>query len=100
MSMSLGWRSFPLVENIEYRSFFIDAYLKTGLGVEGYIANEHTEADGHEQHRFEVLFDGEPDEEQAYGEHNEMLPCGVVESGKVPELCEVIHEKFAHNGNL
>ena len=83
-----------IVKDIEYGTLFVDTDFKTGFGVERYVADEHTEADGHEKHRLEVLLDGKPDEEQAYRQHNKVLPCGVVESCQMPELREVAYKEI------
>ena len=55
--------AYAIVENIEHGALLIYADFEAGSGVEGYVANKDTESDGHEEHRFEILLDSEPDEE-------------------------------------
>ena len=65
------------------------ADFKSGFSVEGDVAYEDTETDRHEEHRFKVFLDGEPNEEKTHGKHDKVLPCRVVETGEVPELSQV-----------
>ncbi len=81
---------YAVVEDVEHGALLIDAHVEAGGGVERNVAYEYAEADRHQEHRLEVFLDGKPDKEKTYGQHDEMLPCGVVESCKDPELMEVV----------
>ena len=91
--------SHAVVENVENRPFFVDADFEAGFSVERYITDKYAEAYGHQQHGLEVLFDGQPDEEQAYGKHHEVAELGVGKTGELPELQQVVIEKIAERHN-
>ena len=53
-----------------------------------------TEADGNQEHGFEVLLNGEPDEEQTYRKHHKVADLGVGKSRQFPELAEIVEYKI------
>ena len=80
-----------VVEDVEHRSLFVDADFETGSRVERHVADKDAEADGHEQHRFEVFLYGEPDEKQTDKQHHKVARFGIGETCQFPELAQVVH---------
>ena len=64
------------------------------------VADEHTEADGDEQERLEVLFDGQVDEEAAHEEHYDVGPLAVGEPGEPPEGLYGVLQKGCERGRF
>ena len=83
-----------VVEDVEHGVGLVDAYLQSRI--EGDVADEHAESDGHKQKRLKLELDAEEDEYQSYQDHDDVAPCDVGETRVLEELDELgrqeVHE--------
>lgn len=68
-----------LIENVEYRPFFVDTQLQAGI-FERYVTDEDTESDGDKQHGLKFFRDGQIDEEAPEKYHDEVAPHDIGET--------------------
>ena len=69
------------------------------FSTEGDVAEDNSQSDGHEQQGFEVLLDGEPDEEGTYCYHDE-VSCRDIGKARVgQELIEVFDDEISKSHN-
>ena len=81
------------IEIVKYGSILIDTYLQA-VG-ERDVADDDTEADGNQQHRFVLFQNGQGDEERADGNHDDVAQFGVGETRVAPELLDAA-DKAVH----
>ena len=99
-NMSGGYQpEVTLIQDVEYGTFFIDAYFEAGFHVEGNVADEDTEPDRDQQHRLEFLGYSQVNENQTYQEHDDVA-CRCVGKARIaPEIGQVVSyksDKFSH----
>ena len=79
-----------MVQDVEHRTFLIDADFQSGFHVKGDITDQHTESDGNQQHRLKFLGYCQVYEEQTYQDHSDMT-CRCIGKARVrPEVGKVV----------
>ena len=84
-----------LIEDIQHGVVLIETDLQTSVSTEGDIAQDDTQADGNEQQGLKVLLDGEPDEEGAHCNHNEVTHRCIGECCVGKELIKVLYDELS-----
>ena len=78
------------MQDIQYRTFFIDADFEACFHVERNVTNEHTETNRNQQHRFKLLGYRQVDEHQAHENHHQVTNGSVGKTGIGPEVGQVV----------
>jgi hypothetical protein len=84
-----------LVEDVEHRIVFIQAYFETGVGAERYVSEYYSQSDGYEKQRLKVFLDGKIDECRTHNDHDQITRSGVYEACVGKELVEVLNQKIS-----
>ena len=86
--------TYTLIEYVKYRIVFVESYFKSGFSLERNVSEDDAKADWNKQQWFEVFFNGQPYEEYAGSNHDDVTYFGICESRIGNEIIKIALNKI------